>query len=70
LRPYLEKTHHKKRAGGVTQGVGSEFKTPVLPKKKNGHSQSKVSNTYLNVSSVCGRVPSEFGQMINSRSED
>jgi hypothetical protein len=22
LRPYLEKTHHKKEAGGVAQGVG------------------------------------------------
>jgi hypothetical protein len=25
-RPYLEKKNHKKRAGGVTQGVGPEFK--------------------------------------------
>jgi hypothetical protein len=25
-RPYLEKTHHKKRAGEVAQGVGPEFK--------------------------------------------
>jgi hypothetical protein len=24
--PYLEKTHHKKRAGGVAQCVGPEFK--------------------------------------------
>jgi hypothetical protein len=24
--PYLEKSHHKKRAGGMFQGVGSEFK--------------------------------------------
>jgi hypothetical protein len=31
-RPDLEKTHHKKRgqgAGGVTEGVSPEFKTPV-----------------------------------------
>jgi hypothetical protein len=27
LRPKLEKTHHNKRAGGVAQGVGPEFKT-------------------------------------------
>jgi hypothetical protein len=25
-RPYLEKTHHKKRARGVAQGVSPEFK--------------------------------------------
>jgi hypothetical protein len=25
-RPYLKKTHHKKWAGGVAQGVGPEFK--------------------------------------------
>jgi hypothetical protein len=24
-RSYLEKTHHKKRAGGVAQSVGPEF---------------------------------------------
>jgi hypothetical protein len=28
MRSYLEKTHHKKRAGGMAQGVGSEFKSP------------------------------------------
>jgi hypothetical protein len=34
-RPYLEKTHHKKRADGVAQGAGPEFKPPVLlPKNK------------------------------------
>jgi hypothetical protein len=26
LRSYLKKTHHKKRAGGVAQAVGPEFK--------------------------------------------
>jgi hypothetical protein len=26
MRPCLEKSHHKKRAGGVAQGVGPEFK--------------------------------------------
>jgi hypothetical protein len=25
-RPYLKKTHHEKRAGGLAQGVGPEFK--------------------------------------------
>jgi hypothetical protein len=27
VRPCLKKTHHKKRAGGVAQGVGPEFKS-------------------------------------------
>jgi hypothetical protein len=33
VRPYLEKTHHKKRAGGVAQGVGPEFKLQYHKKK-------------------------------------
>jgi hypothetical protein len=32
-RTYLKKTHHKKRADGVVQGVGPEFK-PQYHKKK------------------------------------
>jgi hypothetical protein len=34
MRPYLEKTHHKKRADGVAQGVGPEFKPQYQKKKK------------------------------------
>jgi hypothetical protein len=26
MKPYFEKTHHRKRAGGVAQGEGFEFK--------------------------------------------
>jgi hypothetical protein len=33
VRPYLEKTLHKK-AGGVAQGVGPEFKPHSNAKKK------------------------------------
>jgi hypothetical protein len=33
MRPYLEKTLHK-RAGGVAQGVGPEFKPQYRKKKK------------------------------------
>jgi hypothetical protein len=29
-----QKTHHKKRAGGVTQGVGPGFKSQYCKKKK------------------------------------
>jgi hypothetical protein len=25
-RPYLKKSHHKKRVGGMAQGIGPEFK--------------------------------------------
>jgi hypothetical protein len=34
LRPYLKKTHHKNRGGGVTQGVDLEFKPQYLKKRK------------------------------------
>jgi hypothetical protein len=47
VRPYLEKTHHKKRAGGVAEGVGPEFKSQCRQKKPKkqtkkfiGHSKS------------------------------
>jgi hypothetical protein len=33
-RPYLKKTLHKKRDGGVTQGVGPEFKPQYHQKQK------------------------------------
>jgi hypothetical protein len=35
VRPYLEKIHHKKRAGGMVQGVGPEFKLQYQGKKKD-----------------------------------
>jgi hypothetical protein len=34
MRPYLKNTHHKNRAGGVSQGEGPEFK-PQYQKNKN-----------------------------------
>jgi hypothetical protein len=33
MRPYLEKTHHKKRTDGIAQGRGPEFK-PQYHKKR------------------------------------
>jgi hypothetical protein len=33
-RPYLKKTHHKKRSGGVAPGVDPEFKPQYRKKKK------------------------------------
>jgi hypothetical protein len=34
VRLYLEKTHHKRRAGGVAEGAGPEFKPQCYKKKK------------------------------------
>jgi hypothetical protein len=34
MRPYVEKTHYKKRADGITQRIGSEFKPQYHKKKK------------------------------------
>jgi hypothetical protein len=34
VRPYLEKSPSQKRAGGVAQGLGPEFKPQYLKKKK------------------------------------
>jgi hypothetical protein len=34
MRPYLEKTQHQKRAGGVTQGIGPKFKSQYYKKEK------------------------------------
>jgi hypothetical protein len=34
VRPYLEKNPSQKRAGGVAQGVGPEFKPQYCKKKK------------------------------------
>jgi hypothetical protein len=41
---YLEKTHHKKRAGGVAQGVGPELKPQYGKKKKES---AKVIRTKM-----------------------
>jgi hypothetical protein len=32
VRPYLQKAHHKKSAGGVAQGEGLEFKPQYCKK--------------------------------------
>jgi hypothetical protein len=44
-RHYLEKNNHKKRAGGVDQGVGSEFKPQYYKKKKKRTEKNKNTNT-------------------------
>jgi hypothetical protein len=42
VRPYLEKTLHKKRAGGMAQGEGPEFKPQYSKKKKTMTSQGNT----------------------------
>jgi hypothetical protein len=44
-RPYLEKTHHKNRAGGVAQGEGPEFKPQYHKKKKFKEISSPLPST-------------------------
>jgi hypothetical protein len=34
VRPYLKKTLHKNRTGGMVQGEGPEFKTQYHKKRK------------------------------------
>jgi hypothetical protein len=41
-RPYLKKTHHNKRAGGVAQGVGPEFKPQYCKKKREKKKEKEV----------------------------
>jgi hypothetical protein len=35
MRPYLKKKPSRKRACGVAQGIGPEFKLPIPKKNKN-----------------------------------
>jgi hypothetical protein len=66
MRPYLEKTHHKNRAGGVTEGVGSEFKPQYCKKKKKkkkkGHDREEESNQPLYPTSQKKRPSMAAGQ--------
>jgi hypothetical protein len=48
MRLYLEKNYHKKRAGGVVQGEGPEFKPQHHKKKKN----TGTGNTFVNKTPV------------------
>jgi hypothetical protein len=47
MRTYLEKTLHKKRAGGVTQGIGPEFKPQYHKKKKENKTENPLSHKLL-----------------------
>jgi hypothetical protein len=45
MRPYFKKTHYKKRAGGVAQGVGPEFK----PQYHKINKQNKTNGMNIEV---------------------
>jgi hypothetical protein len=45
MRSYLEKDPSQKRAGGVAQGVGSEFKPQYCKKKKKKEQSSLLKQS-------------------------
>jgi hypothetical protein len=45
VRPYIKNIHHKKRAGGVAQGEGLEFKPQYH--KKTMMKTARLGNTHL-----------------------
>jgi hypothetical protein len=54
MRPYLEKKAlHKKRAGGVAQGVGPEFKPQYCKRKK----RSERINIKMLIVAICLYFP-------------
>jgi hypothetical protein len=44
MRPYLHKTHHKKKAGGVAQGVDHEFKFQYYKDKFKRRGQQRAKS--------------------------
>jgi hypothetical protein len=56
----LKKTHHKKRAGGVTQDVGPEFKPQYCKKKKRERERERErERTLKNSFILISQCPSE-----------
>jgi hypothetical protein len=51
VRLYLEKNPSQKRAGGVDQGVGTEFKLQYC--KKNPKKQKPKQNVYMYITPKC-----------------
>jgi hypothetical protein len=47
-RPYLKNTHHKKRAGGVAQSVGPEFK-PQYHKTQTNKQKTTIRSDFKHV---------------------
>jgi hypothetical protein len=49
MRPYLNKSHHKKRADGVVQGEGPEFKPHHHKKKISGLTSISYYKLLINI---------------------
>jgi hypothetical protein len=57
MRPYLEKNLSQKRAGGVVQGIGPEFKPQYYKKKKkNGFIHWSILNVRAFVNQETARM--------------
>jgi hypothetical protein len=58
-----KKIHHKKRAGGVAQGVDTEFKSKYLKEKKerhpkcSAHRTQALSHFYFKTLPACTHFP-------------
>jgi hypothetical protein len=48
-RPYLEKTLHKNRAGGVAQAVGPEFNPSTVKQNKTEQNKKNMRGAILRV---------------------
>jgi hypothetical protein len=58
MRLYLEKTLHKKRAGGVAQGDGPEFKSQYCKKRKEKKlMQSRTTPVKNSRAKYCNVLP-------------
>jgi hypothetical protein len=68
LRPYLEKTHHQKRAGGVAQGKGPELIWVSIKK-----SSKKKKKTFCTSKKTITRIkgqPTEWEKIFASLSSN
>jgi hypothetical protein len=52
MSPYLKNTHHKKRVGGVAQGVGPEFKPQYWKKKKKEKKKHVTASDVITEASI------------------
>jgi hypothetical protein len=66
----LKKNHHKKRTGGLAQGVGPEFKPQYSKKKKK--KKKRVGREKLTLSKHSGVRPrvGSWGTAVNSSKQN
>jgi hypothetical protein len=56
MRPYLKKTHHKKGAGGVAQGVGPEFNPQKKKEKKRKKGGAQMHPCFMLLIACLGKI--------------